>query len=181
MLSLRREFADRHVFDHAPPQWAHGLVGHGDAPVLSEVVETPRSQDRTPRGAIVLAVPPAAVPYRASGLVRWRKAVVDARTLAFFGCGWPRVSTVRRFVNLLRRNGLVLLRRQCKLKYCPPWLICTGPQPATVRLDDRPADRQTHAQAGRLGGIESLENAVRTCGVQAWARVSNGNEDLARI
>jgi hypothetical protein len=28
--------ADGHVFDHAPPQWAHGLVGHGDAPVLSE-------------------------------------------------------------------------------------------------------------------------------------------------
>jgi len=27
------------------------------------------SQDRTPRGAIVLAVPAAAVPYRASGLV----------------------------------------------------------------------------------------------------------------
>src|SRR4051812_19365903 len=39
MLGLRRELADRHVFDHAPPQRAHGLVGHGDAPVLSEVVE----------------------------------------------------------------------------------------------------------------------------------------------
>src|SRR2546430_17721878 len=82
MLSLRREFADRHVFDHAPPQWAHGLVGHGDAPVLSEVVETPRSQDRTPRGAIVLAVPPAAVPYRASGLVLWHRCEVrDVRYL----------------------------------------------------------------------------------------------------
>src|SRR5207248_8299932 len=78
MLSLRREFADRHVFDHAPPQWAHGLVGHGDAPVLSEVVETPRSQDRTPRCAIVLAVPSAAVPYRASGLVRWHFSEVAA-------------------------------------------------------------------------------------------------------
>src|SRR6185369_1617443 len=70
----------------------------------------------------------------------WREAVVDARTLTCLGFDWPRVSTVRRFVNLLRRNGLDLLRRQCKLKYCPPWLICTGPQPATVRLDDRPAD-----------------------------------------
>jgi hypothetical protein len=28
-LGLRREFADRHVFDHAPAQ--RGLVGHGDA------------------------------------------------------------------------------------------------------------------------------------------------------
>src|SRR5437868_2716782 len=39
MLGLRRKLADRHVLDHAPPQRAHGLVGHGDAPVLSEVVE----------------------------------------------------------------------------------------------------------------------------------------------
>jgi hypothetical protein len=50
-----------------------------DAPVLVKVVN-PSSQDRTPRGAILYAVPPAAVPYRASGLeVRWRKAA--ARTL----------------------------------------------------------------------------------------------------
>ena len=32
-LSLRRELADRHVFDHALAQRAHCLVGHGDAPV----------------------------------------------------------------------------------------------------------------------------------------------------
>src|SRR5260364_51493 len=74
MLGLRREFADRHVFDHAPAQRAYCLVGHGDAPVLSEVVETPQSQDRTPRCAIVLAVSPAAAPYRASGLVLWPNA-----------------------------------------------------------------------------------------------------------
>ena len=39
MLRLRRELADRHVFDHAPAQRADRLVGHGDAPVLSEVAE----------------------------------------------------------------------------------------------------------------------------------------------
>src|SRR6266700_2495705 len=71
MLGLRRELADRHVFDHAPTQRADGLLGHGDAPVLSEVVETPRSQDRTPRPAIVLDAPRAAPHYRASGLVLW--------------------------------------------------------------------------------------------------------------
>ena len=38
--------------------------------VLMEVAN-PSSQDRTPRRAIVLAVPPAAAPYRASGLVLW--------------------------------------------------------------------------------------------------------------
>src|SRR5713101_4398360 len=47
MLGFRRELADRHVFDHAPAQRADGLVGHGGAPVLGEVVGTPRSQDRT--------------------------------------------------------------------------------------------------------------------------------------
>jgi hypothetical protein len=70
MLGLRREFADRHVFDHAPAQRAFCLVGHGDAPALSEVVETPQSQGRTHLRAIVLAVPSAAAPYRASGFVQ---------------------------------------------------------------------------------------------------------------
>src|SRR5882724_10719970 len=74
MLGLRRKFADRHVFDHAPAQWAHCLVGHGDAPVLSEVADNPSSQDRTARPAIVFAVPPAAASYRASGLVLCRVA-----------------------------------------------------------------------------------------------------------
>src|SRR5579863_6953871 len=46
-----------------------------DAPVLMEVAN-PSSQDRTPRRAIPLAPAPAAVPYRASGLVLWRKAAV---------------------------------------------------------------------------------------------------------
>src|SRR6266567_6838315 len=70
MLGLRRELADRHVFDHAPPQRAYGLVGHEDAPVLMKVVN-PSSQDRTPRRAIVLAPSAAAANYRASGLVLW--------------------------------------------------------------------------------------------------------------
>src|ERR1700684_1115077 len=49
-----------------------------DAPVLMKVAN-PSSQDRTPRGAIVLAVPPAAAPYRASGLVPWPNSDVAAR------------------------------------------------------------------------------------------------------
>src|SRR6266704_1219368 len=48
MLGLRRELADRHIFDHAPPQWAHGLVGHGDAPVLSEGCEPLISRQDVP-------------------------------------------------------------------------------------------------------------------------------------
>jgi len=46
-----------------------------DAPVLVKVAN-PSSQDRTPHGAILFAVLPAAAPYRASGFVLWRKAAV---------------------------------------------------------------------------------------------------------
>src|SRR5687767_10712813 len=83
LLSLRRELADRHVFDHAPAQWAHCLVGHGDAPVLSEVVGTPRSQDRTlPSRYCVVVAPPAFLnAYRASGLVLWHECEVPERSL----------------------------------------------------------------------------------------------------
>jgi len=72
-LGLRRELADRHVFDHAPAQRAHCLVGRGDAPALDEGC-VPSSQDRTTRCAILLAVSPAPASYRASGLVRWPEA-----------------------------------------------------------------------------------------------------------
>src|SRR5258708_15685729 len=90
MLGLRCELADRHVFDHAPTQRADGLLGHGDAPVLSEVVETPQSQDRTLRPAMVLAVPPAAALYRASGLVPWpiaETAAIGRRVPRLGDCG----------------------------------------------------------------------------------------------
>src|SRR6266566_5210904 len=56
-----------------------------DAPVLMEVAN-PSSQDRTPRRAIVLAVPSAAAPYRASGLVHWHQT--DMVGLADDVCSW---------------------------------------------------------------------------------------------
>jgi len=45
------------------------MAGHGDAPDLNEVVETPQSQDRAPRHAIAFSMPPALALYCASGLV----------------------------------------------------------------------------------------------------------------
>src|SRR2546428_789122 len=70
-LGLRCQLADRHVFDHAPAQRADGLLGHGGAPVLGEVVATPRSQDRTlpSRYGVAIAAPAFPSAYRASGLV----------------------------------------------------------------------------------------------------------------
>src|SRR5215468_3124106 len=50
VLGLRCEFANRHVFNHAPAQRADGLFGHGGAPVLSEVGNTSISgQDASAR------------------------------------------------------------------------------------------------------------------------------------
>jgi hypothetical protein len=48
MLGLRRELADRHVFDHAPAQRAYCLVGHRDAPVLGEGCEPLISRQDAP-------------------------------------------------------------------------------------------------------------------------------------
>jgi hypothetical protein len=71
VLGLRPELADRHVFDHAPAQRAHSLVGHGGAPVLSEVVdETSISrQGASARYGFDNYVGSARGSYRASGLV----------------------------------------------------------------------------------------------------------------
>jgi hypothetical protein len=57
-----------HCRRHAPAQRAHGLVGHGDAPVFSERLLAAHLQDGTLRRARVEAVPGQRV-YCASGLV----------------------------------------------------------------------------------------------------------------
>src|SRR6478735_10187657 len=50
MLGLRRKLADRHVFDHALPQRAYGLIGHGGCSCLDEGCEPLISrQDAPPR------------------------------------------------------------------------------------------------------------------------------------
>jgi hypothetical protein len=48
MLGLRRELADRHVFDHALPQRAYGLVGHGGCSCLDEGCEPLISRQGAP-------------------------------------------------------------------------------------------------------------------------------------
>jgi len=54
-----------------PPQWAHGLVGHGDAPVLSEGCEPLISgQDVPSRYRVGRAASRSALTARAV-LVRW--------------------------------------------------------------------------------------------------------------
>src|SRR5215469_15433740 len=75
MLGLRCELADRHVFDHAPTQRADSLLGHGAAPVLSEVGNPSISRQDAPiRYLMSCARGHTAALYRASGLVLWPKA-----------------------------------------------------------------------------------------------------------
>src|SRR5215831_16500274 len=72
MLGLLRELADRHVLDHAPTQRADSLLGHGAAPVLSEVANPSISRQDAPiRYTMSCARGGTAAPYRASGLVLW--------------------------------------------------------------------------------------------------------------
>src|SRR5215472_10609130 len=72
MLGFRCELADRHVFDHAPTQRADSLLGHGAAPVLSEVGNPSISRQDAPiRYTMSCARRGTAAPYRASGLVLW--------------------------------------------------------------------------------------------------------------
>src|SRR5262249_42200221 len=80
MLGLRREFADRHVLDHAPAQRAHCLVGHGDAPVLSEGCEPLISRQDAPlRYRLGCVASPGAIPReRFSPLALRRHPVMSA-------------------------------------------------------------------------------------------------------
>src|SRR2546427_13198048 len=51
----------------------------------------------------------------------------------------------------------------------------SGPYLSPVRFDDRTADRESHAHAAGLGGVEGVEQAVHTLRVQARARILHGD------
>ena len=74
LLRLLTKVPQRHVFDHALPQRADALIGHGI--LLSEPrLLTPRSSDRSIRPVTALPSIPdttlRAALYRASGFVQW--------------------------------------------------------------------------------------------------------------
>src|SRR5262249_12424211 len=55
-----------------------------------------------------------------------------------------------------------------------------GPYLAPVRLNDRPADREAHAHAAGLGGVEGVEQVVHTLRGQTRAGILHGDEHPAR-
>ena len=66
LLDVRREIS---IFTTSIVRRRNRAAAQSLHPVLSERLRTPHLQDRTSRRAIVLVVPAAAAPYRASGLV----------------------------------------------------------------------------------------------------------------
>src|SRR5256884_2873478 len=56
----------------------------------------------------------------------------------------------------------------------------SGTYLSPVRFDDRTADRESHAHAARLGGVEGVEQAVHTLRVQARAGILHSDEHPAR-
>src|SRR6516165_9105572 len=58
-----------------------------------------------------------------------------------------------------------------KLESSAPWQIRFRPDAATMGVDDRAADRQTHAHTAVLGREKWLEHSVHNWCVEADARV----------
>ena len=66
---------------------------------------------------------------------------------------------------------------QGELKYRASKLIRIRPQPAPVRINDGPADRQPHFHSAGLRGVECLENALDTFRIDARPRIAHRHED----
>src|SRR4029077_14530317 len=60
----------------------------------------------------------------------------------------------------------------CELKRRAPVVIRCRPDPPAVCLDNRAADRQSHAHALRFGGIERGEDLIETLRIQPRAGIS---------
>ena len=100
-------------------------------------------------------------------------APADLRgALEAFGCAAQasRETTIRRHVPATSNawaSGLDFLCaqwRQGELKGCTLAEIARGPNPSAVSLDDRMADRKSHAHPVGLGGVERVEHAVHSLG-----------------
>jgi hypothetical protein len=71
-------------------------------------------------------------------------------------------------VNRLKRiHELICGARQGELKNGASRFIRIRPQPASMGIDDGPADRQPHPHSAGLRGVESLENALEVFRINA--------------
>src|SRR5690242_286103 len=85
------------------------------------------------------------------------------RQIFFRGAGYHRA-----FSRSAARVG-----RQRELEHCAAWLVGARPQAPLVRVDDRPADCQAHAQALGLGGVVGIKNTLEHLGGESWSGISH--------
>src|SRR5258708_4941625 len=71
-----------------------------------------------------------------------------------------------------------VIQREGKLDGSARELVWCGPQTAAVRLDDRPADRQSHTHALRFGCIERAENLFEILPVNSHSAILNRDQHL---
>src|SRR5258708_33138573 len=70
---------------------------------------------------------------------------------------------------------------QRELKDRAARLIRCCPQTTAMRLDDRTADRQSHAHAIALGRVESVEDVFQVRPVQSGAGIADGQKHTVRF
>src|SRR6266403_5291028 len=75
-------------------------------------------------------------------------------------------------------RGSVCVNRQGELKRGAVGYVCRGPQLATVSFHDRTADREPHTHATGFGGVESVEQPVRTLGGDPDAAIRHTDAHL---
>ena len=68
---------------------------------------------------------------------------------------------------------------QRELKYRAARVVRFRPQPASVGIDDRPADRKPHPGPTGLGSVESLEDALDMFRIDASPGIMHGDKDTA--
>ena len=70
---------------------------------------------------------------------------------------------------------------QSKLKCCAARLICAGPQRATVRLDDRAADRKSYTHSAGFCREKWLENAFKVFRSYTRPTVTNRDQHITSL
>src|SRR5262245_33863203 len=70
---------------------------------------------------------------------------------------------------------------QGELKYSTARLVCLCPQPASMGVDDRPADRQPHSRSAGFGRVECLKNALAMPRIKARSGIAYGHEDACVV
>ena len=71
--------------------------------------------------------------------------------------------------------------RQCELKRRAGTVVIGGPQPPAMSINDRTANRESHAHTTGLSGKERSEQPIYIFWINSAARILNSNQHLVRV